>query len=705
MFYYRDFGASPTIDFLGAWWAFQATAVPLLLLLEHVKVWDPTLQLPYLVKIIGVIKIFSPIFLFFLSMPIFVEAYFLNRSICTTNGSQKENRQTSTRRLWNLTRKHRQWLLGGCIVLLIRLPFSLSIPHFISQVIGGLVGKQKNISLVNESIMCIFIAGSIDSILDFWCVYLFGVAQQKIILDLRRDVFKALLKQDIEFFDKTPSGEMTSRLTADCAEMANDLTWVFRFFIEALVRIGGIIGYMVFRSWRLSLLALSIIPVTSLVNVFYGKWMWKNQARVQNAIADANSVAQEILGAIRTVFSFAREEEEHMRYSLRLVKWYDLMVQQLFIQGVYYGMCNTFLINTCVQGGLLIYGSWLVQNNYLKPEILLAFMLYQGQLQEYFQNLFNSYTNLIKSFGAGKKVFEYLDRRPRCKRPNTMKNLPQQTKALSSLSTCSTNVGNIYFKNVKFAYPSRPEAVILYEFNMTVKEGEMVALVGPSGAGKSTVFHLLQHFYDPLDGSIYVGNTNLKEYDHHMLHKIFAIVGQEPILMAGTIEDNILYGLGGMDSFSVSEKSKHRLNVETCAKLANAHNFIMSLPNGYETDVGEKGIQLSGGQKQRIAIARCLIQDPKVLLLDEATSALDSESEALVQEALEKAMEGRTTIIIAHRLSTVSKADKIYLIDAGKIVEAGTHLELLQKPILKQDGDARHQHLTYRQLVERQSGF
>ena len=255
---------------------------------------------------------------------------------------------------------------------------------------------------------------------------------------------------------------------------------------------------------------------------------------------------------------------------------------------------------------------------------------------------------------------------------------------------------------------------VLENLSMTVKEGQMVALVGPSGAGKSTIFHLLQHFYDPDNGEIRVGNLNLRDYDHRKLHKDFAIVGQEPTLMSGTIEDNILYGIGGMDTFTDEQKVSFRDMVINSAKLANAHDFICALPHGYETDVGEKGVQISGGQKQRIAIARCLIQDPKVLLLDEATSALDSESESLVQQALEVAMEGRTTIIIAHRLSTVSRADKIYVLSDGKIVEKGTHADLMQKPPKDSiHGDTKssllnqpsRQNVSYRQLVERQSGF
>ena len=229
-------------------------------------------------------------------------------------------------------------------------------------------------------------------------------------------------------------------------------------------------------------------------------------------------------------------------------------------------------------------------------------MLYQGQLQEYFQNLFNSYTSLIKSFGAGKKVFEYLDRVPRCQRPekkDLVLNLNFQGTATHSPPV---KIGDIMFENVSFAYPSRPEVPVLENLSMTVKQGQMVALVGPSGAGKSTIFHLLQHFYDPDNGDIRIGNLNLRDYDHHKLHKDFAIVGQEPTLMSGTIEDNILYGIGGMDTFTDEQKVACRDMVTNSAKLANAHDFICELPNGYQTDVGEKGVQLSGGKSSGLRL-------------------------------------------------------------------------------------------------------
>eukprot|EP00505_MAST-04D_sp_SCG-Rhode-Island_P000026 Stramenopile-MAST_4_protein_26 len=407
-------------------------------------------------------------------------------------------------------------------------------PTTTANVIGGLIASPPLGNQIRASIIGLFVAGTIDAFLDFWVIYLFGIAQQKIILTLRKKVFNTLLMQDIEFFDATPSGEITSRLSADCAEMANDLTWVFRFFIEAIVRIVGIMGYMSYRSWRLSLLALCIVPLTALVNVLYGKWMWKNQARVQNAVASANARAQEVFGAIRTVFSFAREKEECERYSSCLDTWYCLM-----------------------------------------------------------------------------------------------------------------------------------------------------------------------HFYEPNAGEILVGDKNLLDYDHNELHNDFAMVGQEPTLLSGTIEDNILYGVVGMGILTEDEKAEWRSSVVECAMQANAHAFITALPNGYQTDVGESGMQLSGGQKQRIAIARCLILNPSVLLLDEATSALDAESEALVQNALDIAMKGRTVIVIAHRLSTVAKADHIYVLHGGKIVEDGHHDDLVNRPIPK----GKNNYLSYRQLIERQGGL
>eukprot|EP00039_Didymoeca_costata_P007603 m.101644 g.101644 ORF g.101644 m.101644 type:complete len:855 (+) comp13749_c0_seq3:176-2740(+) len=635
---------------------------------------------------------------------------------------QKERQKAfGTMRLLQVAKPHRAWLYAGCIVLLIRLPFSLSIPHWISEVIGALI--DKNWSAAKWNIIYMVISGTVDSILDFWCVYLFGLAQQRIIRGLRIDLFGAILKQEIGFFDKTDTGEITSRLTADCAEMANDLTWVFRFTIEALVRIGGILAYMFIRSWRLGLLATGIVPIVATVNHFYSEWMHKNQIQVQTALAAANSVATEVISSIRTVFSFAMETVEHSTYSSKIQKYYILVTQQVFIQAVYYMFCNTFLMNMVVPAALLAYGTYLVRSPaiLLQPKVLLAFMLYQGQLQEYFKNLLNSFTSLIKSSGAAAKVFDYVDRTPRYEggprfhvkehglgilETNRMDKLLSRNRNTNSNDgiyeddlpidendTVTSKPASVRFENVHFCYPTRPDIEVLRGINFEAGPGKVVALVGPSGAGKSTCFHLLEHFYEPQVGSVTIDGQKVHTMDHKELHVRVALVSQEPTLMSGSIEDNIMYGCDGIQAES---KEAQNSRIVAAATAANAHNFIMELPNGYKTNVGERGVQLSGGQKQRIAIARCLINNPAVLLLDEATSALDSESEALVQDALERAMKSRTTIVIAHRLSTVQKADQILVLNHGKVIESGSHDELMKNES-EEEGS-----VSYRSLVRRQ---
>ena len=652
-----------------------------------------------------------------------------------TVGEEAEARQArrgyGTLQLLRIARPHRSWLYWGCAVLLVRLPLSLSIPHWVAESIGCVA--RDDIDGAYRNVAYLLVCGTGDAILDFWCVYLFGAAQQRIIRGLRLDLYASILSQDIAFFDATKSGEITSRLTADCAEMANDLTWVFRFTIEALVRIGGILAYMFYRSWRLGLLALAIIPITSLINRSYATFMHRNQEKVQSALAEANSVATEAIGAIRTVAAFATEPSEHERYRRRVDVYFRLIMRQFVVQGLYYAMCNTFLINTVVQGALLAYGSYLHKELLLDAHVLLAFMLYQGQLQEYFQNLFNSFTSLLKSSGAAAKVIDYIERRPRYAHGGTVvipgmefassaaaaQRYKSSTRVAQTSTLWGASIGGrgggsgggsggcaVTLRNVFFAYPTRPETEVLCNFSLEVPCGRRVALVGASGNGKSTVFSLLVHFYEARSGSVALDGVDVKEMRHELLHQRVALVSQEPVLMSGTVEENILYGLGAFahaadgDDAAVVEarRSTLRARLIAAATAANAHSFIMhELGDGYQTPVGERGVQLSGGQKQRIAIARCLMLDPQLLLLDEATSALDTESEAAVQLALETAMVGRTTLIIAHRLSTVRHADQIVMMHAGAVVEQGTHVELMAKQ-LPADGRPSYRHLVGEQV-------
>jgi len=588
----------------------------------------------------------------------------INDSDNMNHPEEPTSRIRGTKRLLAMAAPQVVYLYIGCIILLIRLPFSLSIPHFVSTTLGALADGEFD--RAKREIIWLFVLGTIDAFLDFWCIFWFGYANQRIVREIRIDTFLSILKQDIGFFDRQTSGELASRLNSDCGEMAGDLTWFFRFSIESVVRITGITSYMLIRSPKLGACAISIVPLVAVVNKYYGNWLSDNAAKVQDALAAANSVAQETLSCIRTVVAFASEESEYNKYKDRIDEQYRLNIRQTYIQGVYYMFVSTFLINTIVQGTLLLVGSVMIQRGTLTSEILLAFMLYQGQLQNEMMNLFNSYSSLVKSTGAGDKIFELLDRQP----PAPGIGSQQVQLRLGNDTPINDESVRIQFENVEFSYPSRPNTLILKGINLNIHAGSTFALVGPSGCGKSTIVNLLQRFYDAPSGRILINGDDIKSFDlKHHRHRI-GIVTQDPILFSGTILSNIMYGMTNATREEAIEASKR----------ANAHDFVCAFPDGYDTEVGERGLQLSGGQKQRIAISRAIIRHPSLLLLDEATSALDAESESLVQTSIDnllKQSKSITTIIVAHRLCTVRKADCIAVINEGQIVEMGSHNDLM----------------------------
>lgn len=595
----------------------------------------------------------------------------LEHNSSNINGDDEANhvdeptsRIRGTKRLLAVAAPQVIYLYIGCITLLIRLPFSLSIPHFVSTTLGALADGEYD--RARREIVWLFVLGTIDAFLDFWCIFWFGYANQRIVREIRIDTFLSILKQDIGFFDGQTSGELASRLNSDCGEMAGDLTWFFRFSIESVVRITGITAYMLLRSPKLGACAISIVPLVAIVNKYYGNWLSKNAAKVQDSLAAANAVAQEALGCIRTVVAFTSEDSEYKKYKERIDEQYRLNIRQTYIQGVYYMFVSTFLINTIVQGTLLMVGSYMIQRGTLTSEILLAFMLYQGQLQNEMMNLFNSYSSLVKSTGAGDKVFELLDRQP----PSPGIGSRQVQLQLENNASINDDSAAIKFEKVEFSYPSRSDQLILRGIDLNIEAGSTFALVGPSGCGKSTIVNLLQRFYDVSSGRILIDGLDIKSFNlKHHRHRI-GIVTQDPTLFSGTILSNIMYGMPNTTREEAIE----------AAKRANAHNFICSFPDGYETQVGERGLQLSGGQKQRIAISRAIIRHPSLLLLDEATSALDTESEMLVQASIDnllKQSKSITTIIVAHRLRTVRNADCIAVINEGRIVELGSHTKLM----------------------------
>jgi ABC-type multidrug transport system fused ATPase/permease subunit len=645
------------------------------------------------------------------------------------NNGQNQNirkKGKGIQRLLKLAQPQKLLLVLACIVLLIRLPFSLAMPHLVSTTFSHLTSSSPtDYTLAVHPIACMLVVGTIDALLDFWCVYLFGLANLRVTKQLRLDLYRTLLGQEMSFFDTTTTGELTSRLTADCGQMASDLTWVFRFSIEAIVRVTIIIVYLLVQCPKLGGLTIIVLPVVAIVNQRYGYFLQQNSTRVQSALANANSVAQEAFSCIRTVLTFATEDLEYMKYAKTMDLWFTYNRLALYVTSCYYMLVPTFLGNTITQCLILYAGVILIERGELTPQILLSFMLYLGQLQDYTQQLLGSYTTLLRSSGVGDAVFALLDRTPSPPGTGSMEitihntdrdsamikieskqdeeegeifnehiqqqqQLSLKTRARRRKMDTTWNRNTISFESVDFCYPSRPQLKVLSNLTLTIPSGHTVALVGPSGCGKSTMVALIERLYDPVQGCVLVGGIDLRQWDVKEHRHNIGIVTQDPVLFSGSILSNITYGEGLINeeqySSSSSDEERELLLLERAkevAKLANAHDFIESFADGYYTQVGERGVGLSGGQKQRIAIARAIWKRPSILLLDEATSALDAKSERLVQEALDRllcqAHDGNiTTIVIAHRLQTVRNADTIVVMSHGRIVEQGSHGELLQ---------------------------
>jgi ABC-type multidrug transport system fused ATPase/permease subunit len=503
----------------------------------------------------------------------------------TTPPTVTSSRIRGTRRLLQLAAPQVLYLYAGCAVLLIRLPFSLSIPHFVSSALSATA--RADFEQARHEVVWLFLAGCIDAALDFWCIFLFGYANQRIVRGVRLDLFAKLIRQEVAFFDQTSSGELASRLNSDCSEMAGDLTWFFRFSIESVVRITGITAYMLIRSPILGTCALSIVPLVAVINKIYGDWLRHNAIQVQDALAEANVVSQEALSNARTVIAFAAEQRECRRYEKKIDRQYQLNIRQLFMTGVYYMTVSTFLINTVVQATLLWIGASLIEHHKLSAEVLLAFMLYQGQLQNETLNLFQSYSSLIKSSGAGDKVFALLDRAPPA--PAIFSSNVRAEDALQEEDDDDDEPRqqqyDVELKGVTFRYPSRPDHPVLDNLNLLIPKGKTIALVGSSGCGKTTIVNLLQRFYDPVAGSILVDGRDLRNLDLWQHRRHLGVVTQEPALFCGTLLENITYG--------VQEGSPTPLEeVIRVASLANADGFIREFPDGYNTAVGERGVQV-----------------------------------------------------------------------------------------------------------------
>lgn len=529
---------------------------------------------------------------------------------------------------------------------------------------GNVQGGQRVITQAALGLLGVFAVQGVFSALR---AYLFTLAGERVVARLRRDLYTAILRQEIAFFDEQRTGELTNRLAADTTVLQSATTSNVSMLLRYGMTVIGGVAILVYTSWRLTLVMLSIVPVVVLGAVFYGRMLRSLSREVQDALARSTEVAEETLSGIRTVRAFAREDIESGRYGDAVMASLNLARKRARAGAIFQGVVG--FAGYGAVAAVLWYGGMLVLRGQMSVGDLTAFILYTLTVAFAFGAVSDLYGDFMRAAGASERVFELLDRASR---------LLPGTRRLGSGD--ERVAGALAFESVAFSYPARPDVPVLRGLDLRLDPGEVVAVVGYSGAGKSTLAALLSRFYDPQGGRVTLDGVDLRELDPAWLREQIGVVSQEPILFATTIADNIRYGRPGAPLDAV----------ESAARAANAHDFILKFPERYDTLVGERGVRLSGGQKQRIAIARAILKDPRILILDEATSALDAESEALVQDALDRLMQGRTTLIIAHRLSTVLTADRVVVLDGGRVAESGKHAELLAH-----NG-------VYRRLVERQ---
>ncbi|XP_060687870.1 ATP-binding cassette sub-family B member 10, mitochondrial isoform X1 [Hemiscyllium ocellatum] len=592
------------------------------------------------------------------------------RSRAPTPGALVED----ARRLLTLAYPER-WPLSAAVGFLgVSSLVTMSAPFFLGKVIDTIymnpVGENVTGSLTSLCAILsgVFICGAAANAAR---VYLMQISGQQIVRRLRTRLYSSVLCQEIGFFDKTSTGELINRLSSDTDLLGRSVTENLSDGLRAVGQAAAGVGMMFYVSPQLALFVLGIVPPVGVLAVFYGRYMRKLGRVTQDSLADATQLAEERIGNIRTVRAFAKEESELQKYTEKISQVLHLARKEAVARAGFYGATgltgNLIVLSVLYKGGLMM------GDAYMTVGELTSFMMYAFWVGISIGGLSSFYSALMKGLGAGGRLWELYERKPEMPLNVGMILQPDQFK------------GAIEFRRVSFAYPTRPEIPVFSELDLSIPAGSVVAVVGPSGSGKSTLMSLLLRLYDPVSGTVAVDAHDVRSLNPFWLRKSMGAVNQEPVLFSCSIAENIAYGTTHPFQLTMED-------IEKAAKIANAYEFIHSFPKGFQTVVGEKGILLSGGQKQRVAIARALLKNPKILLLDEATSALDAENEYLVQEALDRLMEGRTVLIIAHRLSTIQNADAVAVLDQGRIVEYGTHQELLANS----DG-------LFRKLVEKQT--
>ncbi len=532
--------------------------------------------------------------------------------------------------------------VAACNLILIRLAGSL----------WDLITVQKDLQQLT-SIVWMFLGLVVgQGLLSMVHSYLTAMASQRVMADFRTHVFSHLHRLSLNFFAKRRTGELISRLMNDVGVIQSLLTETPMDALKHLVTIIGGVGFLLIMNWRLCVLILILLPLLAIVARIFGKRLKALSMKIQDQTAHVTTLIEEVVSGIREVKSFVQGQREEARFRLGVEGLLATTMQRTAVLAVFIPVITFFTFVMAI--GVLWYGGKQVIEGQLSPGELFAFVLFAGILIGPFGSAARIFSQVKEVQGAMTRVFELLDT------PLDIQDSPTAQPLVSIR-------GDVQFEEVQFAYEERPP--VLEGVSFSIKAGECVALVGPTGAGKTTIINLLHRFYDPTKGRVLIDGHNVKSIQLDSLYHQLALVPQETFLFGGTIMDNIRYGRWEAAEADVLEASQR----------ANAHEFIQALPAGYETVLGEKGVNLSGGQRQRVAIARALLKDPRILILDEATSALDSHSESLVQGALIELMKGRTTLMIAHRFSSIQRADRILVLHRGTIIEEGGHEALLEK--------------------------
>jgi ATP-binding cassette, subfamily B, bacterial len=539
--------------------------------------------------------------------------------------------------------------LLGLVALAFSIATSLLFPKLLGEILAVLEKKSKY--GIGQVILALGVVLVLQAVFSFFRVYLFTQVSERTIADIRKSLYSKIVSLPIHFFEQHRVGDLMSRITSDISQLQGLITTTVAEFIRQVLTI--IVGVVIISliSWKLTVFMLATFPIIIAVALVFGRYIRKLASEAQKELAAANVIVEETLQNINVVKSYTNEPLEINRYGNTLGKVVDLAMRTAKYRGGFISFIIFAMFGSII--AIVWYASGLVLSGQLQINQMITFVFYTMFIGGSLNGLGEMIASVQVAIGASERVLGIFDENSEIQL-NTNKHYKKYH-------------GKIDFQNVSFSYPSRPDIEVLNQINLSIKPGQKIALVGYSGAGKSTIVQLLLRFYQTNIGNILIDDTHITQHDITELRHNIAIVPQEVMLFGGTIYENIAYGL----------PSASMAQVQAAAQKANAWEFIQSFPEGLQTVVGERGIKLSGGQRQRIAIARAILKDPAILLLDEATSALDSESEMLVQKALETLMEGRTSIIIAHRLSTIRNVDNIYVIKNGNIQEQGNHEQLL----------------------------